>query len=186
MRLRNHLKLWPAIVALTPVAQAGPYSAGVNDPANLHDAPVPGFTGPHGLGKARIEDSSGGFQNPGNRVNPLFFAWASDYENYQRSDSDAGFNDPTYALGPVTGDNFDVVSLGDLTASQITAGHQPGRITLKFAKPIHDLSGADFVVFENGFISANNTGGAGIGGVFAELAYVEVSADGVNFERFNP
>lgn len=179
--------VWPAAVALTAsAAQAGPYSAGLKDPANVHDAPVPGFTGPHGVGKARIPNGNGGFQNPANRVNPLFFAWAADYTDYVRSDTDAGFGDPTYALGSVTGDNFDIVSLGDLTAEQLTAGNPPGTITLQFARPIRDLSGADFVIFENGFVSANNTGGTGIGGVFAELAYVEVSADGVNFHRFNP
>lgn len=183
----NHVTAWPAVAALTTLrVLGGPYSAGMNDTANAYDAPVPGFIGPHGIGKARITDGSGEFQNPDNRVNPLFFAWASDYEDYLRSDTDAGFDDPTYALGPVTGDNFDVVSLGDLTAARISAGSPPGRITLKFAKPIRDLSGADFVIYENGFVSTNNTGGAGIGGVYAELAYVEVSADGVNFHRFNP
>lgn len=188
MKLRIHpVTRTAAFVVLTiAAAQAGPYSTGLNDPANVHDAPVPGFTGPHGVGKARIPDGNDGFQNPGNRVNPLFFAWASECEDYTRSDSDAAFADPSYALGPVTGDNFDVVSLGDLTATQLNAASEPGRITLKFAQPIRDLSGADFVIFENAFISANNTGGTGIGGVFAELAYVEVSADGVNFHRFNP
>ncbi|RYD21635.1 MAG: hypothetical protein EOP88_10685 [Verrucomicrobiaceae bacterium] len=186
-RIKFTTRTAAAVFLTTIAAQAGPYSTGLNDPANPHDAPVPGFTGPHGAGKARIPDGNDGFQNPGNQVNPLFFAWASDYEDYARSDSDAGFSDPSYALGPVTGDNFDVVSLGDLTAAQLNAAqNNPGRITLKFDKPIHDLSGADFVIFENAFISANNTGGAGIGGVFAELAYVEVSADGVNFHRFNP
>jgi len=186
MEHRTHLAGWLTAVLTVSSAHAGPYSAGLNDNANAYDAPVPGFVGPHGAGKARIDDGTGGFQNPNNRVNPLFFAWASGVSSYERSDSDAGFNEPEYALGPVTGDNFDVVSLGDLTAAQITAGNPSGRITLKFAKPIRNLSGADFVIFENGFISGNNTGGAGIGGVFAELAYVEVSADGVNFQRFNP
>lgn len=175
-----------AVFLTNGAAQAGPYSTGWNDPANIHDAPVPGFTGPHGAGQARIPDGNDGFQNPGNRVNPLFFAWASDYSDYVRSDADAGFGDPSYGLGPVTGDNFDIVSLGDLTAPQLAAGDSPGAITLHFIKPIRDLSGADFVIFENAFISVHNTGGTGIGGVFAELAYVEVSADGVNFFRFNP
>lgn len=186
MKRRTHLEAWLVISLAASAAHAGPYSAGLNDNTNSHDAPVPGFVGPHGAGKARIDDGTGSFQNPNNRVNPLFFAWASSVSSYERSDMDAGFNEPEYALGPVTGDSFDVVSLGDLTAAQITAGNPAGRITLKFAKPIRNLSGADFVIFENGFISGNNTGGAGIGGIFAELAYVEVSADGVNFQRFNP
>lgn len=42
--------------------------------------------------------------------------------------------------------------------------------------------GADFAVFENGFASA---GGAGVAGqLFAELAFVEVSTNGIDFARF--
>lgn len=179
--------LWLTVTGAfcAPLAIAGPYSLGINDNGNVYDAPVPGFTGPHGAGKARLDDGEGNISNPDNRVNPLFFAWASGYSDYQRSDNDASFDDPELSLGPVTGDNFDVVSLGDMTAAQITAGNEPGRITLHFTKPIKNLSGADFVIFENGFFSNSNQGGAGIGGVFAELAYVEVSADGVNFRRFD-
>lgn len=186
MNYRTHAGAWLAAMLTISATQAGPYSAGLNDNANSYDAPVPGFVGPHGAGKARINDGTGEFQNPNNRLNPLFFAWASVYSSYQRSDTDTSSNEPEYGLGPVTGDNFDVVSLGDLTATQITGGSPAGRITLRFAKPIRDFSGADFVIFENGFISGFNTGGSGVGGVFAELAYVEVSADGVNFQRFNP
>ncbi len=167
-------------------AGSGPYSAGLDDPENVHDAPVPGFIGPDGVGKARLDDGTGFFQNPDNRVNPLFFDWASGVADYRRSDTDTGFNDPEDALGPVTGDNFDVVSLGDLTAAQIAAGNPPGQITLHFTKPVRDLSGADFVIFENAFTAGFDTGGAGIGGVFAELAYVEVSQDGISFRRFSP
>lgn len=164
---------------MIPTGQAGPYSAGLNDPENVYDAPVPGFTGSNGTGSAPLDDA----ENQ-NRINPLFFAWADDYQDYERSDADSGFDEPEYALGPVTGDNFDVVSLGDMTAAQIANGDPPGRITLHFPKPIRNFSGADFVVFENGFVSLYNIGGTGIGGVVAELARVEVSADGVTFHAF--
>lgn len=178
------------LAALLPTcASAGPYSAGLDDPANLHDAPVPGFVGPDGIGKARLyvgPDDNGQpvYQNPANYVNPLFFGWASGVSSYQRTDSSASFNDPALALGPVTGDSFDVVSLGDLTAAQIAVGSPSGTITLRLEKPVRNLSGADFVIFENALVSQTNTGGAGIGGVFGELAYVEVSANGVDFIRF--
>jgi hypothetical protein len=174
-----------SVLAVTTAgAFAGPYSLGVDDPLNAHDAPVPGFIGPHGIGKARLDDGMGNITHPDNHVNPLFFAWASGTQDYERSDSDAGFNDPTFALGPVTGDHFDVVSLGDMSAAQIANGDPQGRITLTFDQPIRNRSGADFVVFENGFVPGFNLGGAGAGGVLAELAHVEVSADGVNFQRF--
>ena len=164
---------------------AGPYSAGLNDPANAFDAPVPGFTGPDGDGNARLDDGFGGFINPRNFVNPLFLGWAATVRNYSPAPGvSPSWADANLALGPVTGDNFDIVSLGDLNGSQITAGTAPGSITLHFANPIRDLSGADFVIFENTFISESNTGGSGIGGIFGDLAYVEASGDGVNFIRF--
>jgi hypothetical protein len=84
----------------------------------------------------------------------------------------------------VTGLNTDVVSLGDLSAAQIASGTPVGTLTLYFSHPIQNLDGADFVVFENSFIASFGTGGYGVGGVDADLAYVEVSSDGVNFVRF--
>ena len=59
-------------------------------------------------------------------------------------------------------DSFDVLSLGD-----------GGKITVAFANPITNGPGADFAVFEN---SINDT--------FLELAFVEVSTDGIVFVRF--
>jgi hypothetical protein len=177
------------VAGLMLPSNAGPFSAGLNDPSNPHDAPVPGFLGPHGIGKARLfagldESNEPFYENPENFVNPLFFAWAASATDYRRADGGTSFSNPDLALGPVTGDAFLVVSLGDLTSSQITAGAAPGSITLELARPVHDLSGADFVVFENGLLASFNTGGAGVGGLLAELAYVEVSDGGVDFLRF--
>lgn len=70
---------------------------------------------------------------------------------------------PEKALGPAEGTAFDIVSLGE-----------GGRITLTFDRPIRDGEGWDFAVFENSF-----------NGTFLELAYVEVSTDGVVFVRFD-
>jgi hypothetical protein len=168
---------------------AGPYSAALNDPANAHDAPVPGFLGPHGIGKARLitgldANNQPIYQNPENHSNPIFFAWGETVTDYLRSDSQLPFSDGSLALGPVTGDNFDVVALGDLNASALAAGDPPGTITLELSRAVRNLSGSDFVVFENGTISQGNEFGEGIGGIFGELAYVEVSANGVDFVRF--
>ncbi len=160
---------------------AGPYSPGWNSPANIWDAPVPGFTGPDGEGKARLPDGFGGFIHERNYVNPIFFGWALGASGYVRADGQGAYSDTALALGPVTGDEFDVVSLGDLAS-----GTAVGKVTLHFTDtlhpaPIRNLPGADFVVFENALIAP---GGAGAGGVFGELAYVEVSSDGANFARF--
>ena len=81
----------------------------------------------------------------------------------------SGLFDPAVALGGPRGGGLgsgsvDVVSLG-------VGGH----VTLGFDVTITDGPGADFIVFENGF----EFGGA----VFAEVAFVEVSSNGVDFAR---
>lgn len=72
----------------------------------------------------------------------------------------ANVGDSSSALG-MAGLNG-VVSLGD-----------GGFAVLQFSSPILDDNGADFAVFENSF-----------DGQFLELAFVEVSSDGINFFRF--
>jgi hypothetical protein len=52
----------------------------------------------------------------------------------------------------------------------------PAQITLSFAAGIRNGDGADFAVFENSFGSDSS--------MFAELAYVEVSSNGIDFVRF--
>ncbi len=59
-------------------------------------------------------------------------------------------------------DGLDVLSLGD-----------GGSAILTFSQPIKNGVGWDFAVFENAFINT-----------YLELAFVEVSSDGINFYRF--
>ncbi|WP_309400326.1 hypothetical protein [Cerasicoccus maritimus] len=177
-------------MALSLAAQQ--YSAALSDNENAFDAPIPGFTGPGGEGKS----NTSGYESPDGEtsVNPIFLGWASDVAEYYGADSTdlvtgdptlaAPWNETSWILGPVTGDLFQITSLGDLNSVDIAAGDSPGYITLTFDKPIQNFTGADFAVFENGGISESNQGGAGIGGIFAELAYVEVSSNGVDFARF--
>lgn len=61
-----------------------------------------------------------------------------------------------------------VISLGD-----------SGIAILQFDNPISDKAGPDFCVFENGFI-VNNTDGES----HTEMAFVEVSSDGIHYVRF--
>ncbi len=77
----------------------------------------------------------------------------------------ASLGDSTAALGAPDGN---VVSLGD-----------SGIAVLQFARPITNGPSADFAVFENGFVNSANPEEA-----FLELAFVEVSSDGINFTRF--
>jgi hypothetical protein len=128
------------------------------------------------------------------RIHPIFRGWATDWVAYEPGPVADAYADPARALGEVTGDNLDVVSLGEFDAEAIGAGVAPGQITLVFGDPddpnderhIRNGTGDDFVIFENGFISAWNVPdfGSVAGQLTAELAYVEVSSNGVDFVRF--
>ncbi len=125
------------------------------------------------------------------RKNPLFRGFAGGYVNYlPAGDVWPQWTDAASALGPATGEHYHIVSLGDLNQSQIDAGAAPGEITLTFNEPnniIRDKAGYDFVIFENGApVEWPTDPGLGFvaGEIFAELAYVEVSTDGVNYVRF--
>ncbi len=128
-------------------------------------------------------------------LNPIFRAWAVEVVEYAPSDQtwSGDWDDPTKALGPVTGRFSDIVSLGELTPQEILQGVLPGHITLLFDDPndpngngaIANLSGYDFAVFENGMVSQVTTALGSLKGLLlAELAYVEVSSNGVDFVRF--
>jgi len=101
---------------------------------------------------------------------PVYVAWAtgitverglvnkSNPSAMASGSNKASFGLPSDAIGPPTGP---VVSLGD-----------EGFAIATFAQPIYDGEGYDLAVFENG------------GATFLELAFVEVSSDGINFFRF--
>ena len=72
---------------------------------------------------------------------------------------------PTNALGQA---NNNVVSLGD-----------GGEAVLSFNTSISNGAGADFAVFENAFLEEDGSELA-----FLELAFVEVSTDGIDYVRF--
>lgn len=78
-------------------------------------------------------------------------------------DVDEEWKTPDKALGPAAGGSSHIVALG--------AG---GEIVLTFDPPIRDGDGPDLAVFENG-----------VNDSFLELAFVEVSSDGVTFVRFH-
>lgn len=165
-------RLWcalPLAVFLTMAfdsAHAGPYSsAQANTTVGAIDAGIGAFV------------TSGGVEvgtASGNTLNPRFLGWATGVANYSPSSGvSASFQNSANALGPVASGST-IVSLGDIASPN--AASVPGQITLSFSSGIGNGTGADFAVFENGFMSA--------GKLFAELAYVEVSSDGFNFARF--
>ena len=101
---------------------------------------------------------------------PSIVAWASGFQDLVRRPQDitnpggalASFGTGNEALGPASGVSTAVVSLGD-----------GGSITLTFAQEIYDGPGFDLAVFENGITDT-----------FLELAFVEVSSNGIDFARF--
>jgi hypothetical protein len=190
--VQNKMNHWVIILlVLSPAVLAGPYNepgvAGWVD-SRLHPAPPPGST------------AYASYPDPNSiRIHPLFRGWATGYRDYLPSDSKwipvngNVWNDPTHALGPATGNIYDIVSLGDLDDAELAAGIPPGMITLSFGDPnrpsgpgrIRNGGGYDFAVFENGILSQYNTPGGSIAGrMMAELAFVEVSTNGVEFARF--
>jgi len=145
---------------LASAAWGGPYSQAFDDPTNPFDAPIAGLIGVD--------------------INPEFVGWATGYVDYlPTANVDPSWQTPGMALGPATGDQFDVVTLGDLTQSEINDSDPVGTITMLFDTPIRNGVGADFAVFENGLVQSATA-------IFAELAYVEVSSTGEDddFARF--
>lgn len=99
----------------------------------------------------------------------IIVAWASDCEITRGfitiADTITGYashGTAENAIGFAEGNSAGVVSLGD-----------GGYAVLTFETPIADGEGWDFAVFENGLNDA-----------FLELAFVEVSSDGVSYFRF--
>lgn len=106
------------------------------------------------------------------KSNPVFVAWATQchiLRGYQQIDNHsyglANLGDSSLGIGAADGST---VSLGD-----------SGIAILQFDHPIINGPGADFAVFENGFANVNNPEEA-----FLELAFVEVSSDGLHYTRF--
>jgi hypothetical protein len=93
----------------------------------------------------------------------ILVSWARTYENFiVGTDVDEIWQDPEKALGKAQGTSGDILCLG-----------RGGQITFAFDTLIVNKEGPDFATFENSFTHT-----------FLELAWVEVSLDGVNFERF--
>lgn len=101
-----------------------------------------------------------------------FVSWATGC-SIQRGYRDIAVPDSGYAT---VGDSSAAIGLA--TTGGIVSLGDGGAATLTFDEPIVNGPGFDFAVFENGF----QVGGPGM--AFLELAFVEVSSDGVRFVRF--
>lgn len=93
---------------------------------------------------------------------PRIVAWANGVEVSFGTELDPAWTDLNQSLGPAGEDATTVMSLG-----------RGGEAVFEFPIAIIDRDGPDFAVFENAFND-----------FFLELAYVEVSSDGIHFQRF--
>jgi len=95
---------------------------------------------------------------------PALIFWATGYSDYiVGKNVDKTWQVPENALGKAEGNSFDIVALGS-----------GGMLTLTFDSPIENGEGWDFAVFENSFSDR-----------YLELAYVEVSSNGIDYVRFD-
>lgn len=106
------------------------------------------------------------------KTSTAFKAWAKEcivergyLDIADKSLGKTSLGDHTSTLGIA---DAEVLSLGD-----------SGVATLRFSPAIYNGDGADFAVFENGFQNPANSEEA-----FLELAFVEVSSDGIHYFRF--
>jgi hypothetical protein len=85
-----------------------------------------------------------------------------------------GYMDITNQAGGVATAGVDANGTGVADGSTIVSLGDGGMATLTFPSTLFDGPGYDFAIFENSF-----------DGIFLELAFVEVSSDGINFFRFS-
>ena len=103
---------------------------------------------------------------------PSFHGWATGCVVHR------GYIDIANPNAGLVTSGTDANGIGSVDNSIISLGDS-GVALLTFATPIYNGPGADFAVFENGFLNPNDPEDA-----FLELAFVEVSSNGVDFFRF--
>jgi hypothetical protein len=119
---------------------------------------------------------AGPFVTPGIPADGPFAGWATDVIDASFTSSGSAVAAAGNALGAPDGT---LVSLGDLTATQIGEGAAVGQITLGFGSQfLRNGPGWDLAVFENAGTFFEPPF------IFGELAYVEVSSNGIDFARF--
>lgn len=114
----------------------------------------------------------GPFANPG-VIESEMRIWANKVVEFVPTPTGSDASLAPHALGRP--DN-ELVSLGDLDESTLTA--EPGSITVSLPYPFRNGDGWDFAVFENAGLFFDEPF------IFAELAEVEVSSNGIDFLRF--
>jgi hypothetical protein len=132
---------------------------GSGSPLHIVNVPLRKAMIEHDDGRAVLTFDQTGFHVEITDPDGTLASYGSGADATGPADATGWYPDPTDPDDPTP---YQVVSLGD-----------GGMATATFAAPIADGPGPDFAVFEN---SMNDT--------FLELAFVEVSSDGVHFARF--
>lgn len=96
-----------------------------------------------------------------------FVAWATGCESVR------GLENISLPAGPYASVGDNSMALGKAQTNAVLCLGDGGSAVCTFASPLKNDPGPDFAVFENSFDD-----------LFLELAFVEVSSDGVNFVRF--
>ena len=123
-----------------------------------------------GIYSGPANDPTNPYDAPVSKSDEMIKSWADIVVDYSPAPGVSGsFQNPETGFG----------CLGDLSLDQITDGILPGSITVGFSTAINNGVGFDFAVFENGFAYGSPNG------LFMELAYVEVSTNGIDFARFD-
>jgi len=178
-----------AFSATIGVAHAGLYSSYSGVTAGAPDNPIArasitafessivNYAPSPGVG-TNFSNSATGLRSLGELYSPLAAPSGTNTPFNRAYAPQTGSEPSGFHAGSAVNDPFS----GDVNSITDTYGFigidAPGSITLGFAKPITNGVGADFAVFENAFAFGGATS------LLAELAYVEVSSNGVDFLRF--
>lgn len=170
-------------------AVAGPFSsvsgvtAGASDnpikrsQITIFESTVVSYDPSPGVG-ANYQGYQTGFASLGELYSPVSAPGGSNVPYDKRYQPQVGTEPNPFHNGGVTSPfGGDIHNLTD--SYGFIGVDQPGSITLGFSVNIFDGAGADFAVFENGFSFGGPTS------LLAELAYVEVSSNGIDFARFD-
>jgi len=165
----THAEIFSSFQGVTPGAPDNPIPRSA---LSVWETTVVEYRPAPGVGAAFTSPTTG-FGSLGDLYSPVTRPDGPNIPFDRRFHPEPGTSPPFHPGGPFNGNIF------DLTDNYGFIGiDQPGSITLGFGVAIINGPGHDFAVFENGFQFG------GPHSLFAELAYVEVSTDGLNFARF--
>lgn len=179
------------VLALNTSAWAGPYSSysgnipgAIDNPIQktsltVFESSVINYMPAPGVGPSFRNPAGGGITSLGELYSPVTAPGGINSPFNKAYAPQIGTKPNAFHAGSGSATNFNG-NVNDPTDTYGFVGiDQPGSITLGFGnRVIRNGAGADFAVFENAFALGGPTS------LLAELAYVEVSSNGIDFLRF--